>query len=99
MEDVALAVKHLSFPLFVKPAKAGDSLGVDEHSLVHNKEELLQKVNEILEEFGPLFVKNILLAANSPYWLLPMVMPQIPAPFSSPLNTFSPKEGDSKLMH
>ena len=72
VEDVALAVKHLSFPLFVKPAKAGDSLGVDEHSLVHNKEELLQKVNEILEEFGPLLVEEyiagreftVLVAAN-----------------------------------
>ncbi|MBL0133707.1 MAG: ATP-grasp domain-containing protein [Chitinophagaceae bacterium] len=72
VEDVALAVKHLSFPLFVKPAKAGDSLGVDEHSLVHNKEELLQKVNEIIEEFGPLLVEEyiagreftVLVAAN-----------------------------------
>ena len=35
LKDLDEALKHLSFPLFVKPAKAGDSLGVDEHSLVH----------------------------------------------------------------
>ena len=44
LNDVDDAVKHLSFPLFVKPAKAGDSLGVDEQSLVHNKIELQQKM-------------------------------------------------------
>ena len=36
MEDINDVVKYLKFPLFVKPAKAGDSLGVDEHSLVNN---------------------------------------------------------------
>lgn len=71
--DAELACKHLSFPLFVKPAKAGDSLGVDEHSLVNNKEELLTKIEEILEEYGPLLVEEyiagreftVLVAANA----------------------------------
>lgn len=58
LEDIDRACGHLQFPLFVKPAKAGDSLGVDEHSLVHNREELVQKVNEILEEYGPLLVEE-----------------------------------------
>ena len=58
MEDVDRACSQLNFPLFVKPDKAGDSLGVDEHSLVHNREELEQKVSEILEEFGPLLVEE-----------------------------------------
>jgi hypothetical protein len=70
--DVDEAVKHLSFPLFVKPAKAGDSLGVDEHSLVTNREELLAKVESIIEEYGPLLVEEyisgreftVLVAAN-----------------------------------
>ena len=72
LNDVDEAVKHLSFPLFVKPAKAGDSLGVDEHSLVHNKIELQQKCISILDEFGPLLVEEyiagreftVLVAAN-----------------------------------
>ena len=71
-KNIEAAVKHLSFPLFVKPAKAGDSLGVDEFSLVHTIEELNQKVNQIFEEFGPLLVEEyiagreftVLVAAN-----------------------------------
>ena len=64
---------HLKFPLFVKPDKAGDSLGIDQHSLVHNKEELLHKCNEILDEYGPLLVEEyiqgreftVMLVANA----------------------------------
>jgi D-alanine-D-alanine ligase len=73
LKDVDEAVKHLSFPLFVKPAKAGDSLGVDEHSLVYNKIELQQKCISILDEYVPLLVEEyiagreftVLVAANS----------------------------------
>ena len=72
LNDVDDAVKHLSFPLFVKPSKAGDSLGVDELSLVNNKIELQQKCISILDEFGPLLVEEyiagreftVLVAAN-----------------------------------
>lgn len=72
LADVDDAVKHLQFPLFVKPAKAGDSLGVDDHSLVNNKIELQHKCISILEEFGPLLVEEyiagreftVLVAAN-----------------------------------
>lgn len=73
LKDVDDAVKHLQFPLFVKPAKAGDSLGVDEHSLVHTKIELQQKCISILDEYGPLLVEEyiagreftVLVAANT----------------------------------
>lgn len=73
LRDVDEAVGHLKFPLFVKPAKAGDSLGVDEHSLVHNKIELQQKCISILDEYGPLLVEEyiagreftVLVAANA----------------------------------
>ncbi len=72
LKEVEEALKHLSFPLFVKPAKAGDSLGVDEHSLVHTRIELQQKCISILEEYGPLLVEEyiagreftVLVAAN-----------------------------------
>jgi len=72
-QDIIEAVKHLEYPLFVKPAKAGDSLGVDEHSLVNNKKDLAQKVEEIFAEYGPLLVEEyidgreftVLVAANA----------------------------------
>jgi len=71
--DIEEVEKRLKFPLFVKPAKAGDSLGVDEGSLVHTKEELYQKVNDIILEYGPLLVEEyiagreftVLVAANT----------------------------------
>ncbi len=73
LADVDDAVNHLTFPLFVKPAKAGDSLGVDDRSLVQNKIELQQKCISILEEYGPLLVEEyvdgreftVLVAANA----------------------------------
>ncbi len=73
LKDADEAATNLQFPLFVKPAKAGDSLGIDEHSLVHNKIELQQKCISILDEFGPLLVEEyiagreftVLVAANT----------------------------------
>lgn len=55
-DEIDEAVRNLRYPLFVKPAHAGDSLGVDEYSLVHNKEELLSKCNAIMEEYAPLMI-------------------------------------------
>jgi D-alanine-D-alanine ligase-like ATP-grasp enzyme len=56
--DIREAMEHLSFPMFVKPAKAGDSLGVDERSLVHNRKELEEKIEAIIFEHGPLLVEE-----------------------------------------
>jgi D-alanine-D-alanine ligase-like ATP-grasp enzyme len=72
-EDIETACTQLQFPLFVKPAKAGDSLGVDEHSLVHNKAELAEKVKATLEEYPQLLTEEyiagreftVLIAANA----------------------------------
>ncbi|MEP7320454.1 MAG: SET domain-containing protein-lysine N-methyltransferase [Saprospiraceae bacterium] len=57
-DDLEIAVKRLKFPLFVKPAKAGDSLGVDDHSKVHNALELSVKVNKLLKEFPSLLIEE-----------------------------------------
>ena len=73
IDEIEKACSHLKFPLFVKPAKAGDSLGIDEHSLVNNKEELQQKIAVIIDEYGPLLVEEyisgreftVMLAANA----------------------------------
>ena len=71
-EAIEEAIRLLRFPLFVKPAKAGDSLGVDQQSLVHTKEELIEKARSIMDEYGPLLVEEyiagreftVLVAAN-----------------------------------
>ena len=49
--DLDEAVRTVGFPLFVKPAKAGDSLGVDEHSLVRDRAALEQKTRVLWEEY------------------------------------------------
>jgi D-alanine-D-alanine ligase len=66
-------IKHLHFPLFVKPSKAGDSLGIDEFSLVTTKDELAHKVAAILPEYNELLIEEyikgreftVLIAANA----------------------------------
>ncbi len=58
ISDIGFCCAHLKYPLFVKPSKAGDSLGIDEHSLVKNESELFNKASEIIEEYGPLLVEE-----------------------------------------
>jgi D-alanine-D-alanine ligase-like ATP-grasp enzyme len=56
--DVEQVMKELSFPLFIKPAKAGDSLGIDDNSLVNDKEHLVNKIDTTLAEFDSLLVEE-----------------------------------------
>ncbi|RXK62214.1 SET domain-containing protein-lysine N-methyltransferase [Lacibacter luteus] len=51
-------IKHLNFPLFVKPAKAGDSLGIDEHSVCATIDELYQKAVTVLLDYPQLLVEE-----------------------------------------
>lgn len=53
-----LNVTHLTFPLFVKPAKAGDSLGIDVHSKCTNVEQVQNKVNELLEQYDEVLIEE-----------------------------------------
>ena len=57
-EDIEKLCGKLQYPLFVKPHKAGDSLGVDNSSLVRNIDELKQKINSIIDEYAPLLVEE-----------------------------------------
>ncbi|MEZ5014356.1 MAG: SET domain-containing protein-lysine N-methyltransferase [Chitinophagales bacterium] len=56
--DIEKACAHLHFPMFVKPAKAGDSLGVDRDSLVHDADALQQKVDRLLSEYTEVLVEE-----------------------------------------
>lgn len=70
--DIDKVIDVLLYPMFIKPAKAGDSLGIDENSILHNKKDLLKKVVEIYNDYGPLLVEEyiegreftVLVAAN-----------------------------------
>lgn len=50
--------KHLSYPLFIKPSKAGDSLGIDERSKANSFVELLHQCNHLLKEYPQLLVEQ-----------------------------------------
>jgi D-alanine-D-alanine ligase len=71
--DLQDQIKSLQYPLFVKPSKAGDSLGIDENSLVNNSQSLKHKVDNILPEYGELLIEEyidgreftVLIAANA----------------------------------
>lgn len=75
IDDIEKVCAHLKYPLFVKPDKAGDSLGIDQHSLVNNKAGLIAKCTSIIEEYGPLLVEEyiegreftVMLVANAEY--------------------------------
>ena len=56
--DIEKECKHLRYPLFVKPSKAGDSLGIDSKSLVNNVAELKEKTEQIIDEYAPLLVEE-----------------------------------------
>ncbi len=58
LDSIEEECHHLQYPLFVKPDKAGDSLGIDDRSLVNDKEALLKKSASIIEEYGPLLVEE-----------------------------------------
>lgn len=61
-EDAAAAVERagLRYPLFVKPVKAGDSLGVDEHSRVPDAAALREQVSATLPEFPELLIEEFI---------------------------------------
>ena len=72
-QNIESACSKLRYPLFVKPHKAGDSLGVDHSSLVKNLDELKNKVAAIIDEYAPLLIEEyvegreftVMLAANA----------------------------------
>jgi D-alanine-D-alanine ligase len=73
INEIDIALKNLSFPLFIKPAKAGDSLGIDEHSLVNDKKELTEKISSLIKEYDEILIEEyidgreftVLVAANA----------------------------------
>src|SRR6478672_12371807 len=61
VSDIPSSCRHLNYPLFIKPLKAGDSLGIDEHSMVTNQAEAIDKAASIINEYGPLLVEEYVM--------------------------------------
>jgi D-alanine-D-alanine ligase-like ATP-grasp enzyme len=58
IEQASDVVARLKFPLFVKPAKAGDSLGIDVSSRVEDLAALEKRVGAVIEQFGDALVEE-----------------------------------------
>jgi D-alanine-D-alanine ligase-like ATP-grasp enzyme len=56
--DINKAIKDLKFPLFIKPSKSGDSLGIDDNSLVNNEKDFLSKTISLLKEYDEILVEE-----------------------------------------
>lgn len=52
------ATRHLKYPLFVKPVKAGDSLGVNEHAIVSDPALLHAQALYLVDEYPELLVEE-----------------------------------------
>ncbi|CAN0226578.1 unnamed protein product, partial [Phaeothamnion confervicola] len=59
-EDVRRAARELQFPLFVKPGRSGDSLGIDEHSLVRDEEALQAQCSRLWQEFDSALIEEFI---------------------------------------
>ncbi len=59
--DVVTDAAALVYPLFVKPAHAGDSLGIDAASLVREPGALQTKVDGVVREFGSALVEEYIV--------------------------------------
>ncbi|MGA3187067.1 MAG: SET domain-containing protein-lysine N-methyltransferase [Bryobacteraceae bacterium] len=58
--EVETALAQLYFPMFVKPAHAGDSLGVDADSLCHTPEQVRAKADAIVSEYGAVMIEEFI---------------------------------------
>lgn len=58
LHQVNEVMDTLPFPLFIKPAKAGDSLGIDSQSLVQDQEGLKRKIADLLNEYQEILVEE-----------------------------------------
>ncbi len=72
LEKIEIQIQQLKYPLFIKPAKAGDSLGIDNDSVIYTLSALQNKVTILFEEYDELLVEEyiagreftVLVAAN-----------------------------------
>lgn len=56
--EAEAAAGQLGFPLFVKPGAMGDSIGIDEDSLVRDLAGLRKKAGELIEAYGEALVER-----------------------------------------
>ncbi|MBK7693343.1 MAG: SET domain-containing protein-lysine N-methyltransferase [Saprospiraceae bacterium] len=56
--DLNKISNYLKFPMFVKPIKAGDSLGIDDHSKVDTAHDLYLKIESLRKEYNDILIEE-----------------------------------------
>ena len=72
-DNIESKIAAMHYPLFIKPAHAGDSLGIDKNSLVTNQLDLEKKAELLFKDYNSLMVEeyiagrefSVLVAANA----------------------------------
>jgi D-alanine-D-alanine ligase-like ATP-grasp enzyme len=83
--DIVKETAHIGYPIFIKPAKAGDSLGISEESLVHNDDSLVRQCKLLLEEYPEVLAEKyiegreftVLVVADPMQHKTPFVYPPV----------------------
>jgi D-alanine-D-alanine ligase len=58
--EVEAAIARLTFPMFAKPAHAGDSLGIDVDSLCRTPQQVRAKASAIEREYGSVMIEEFI---------------------------------------
>jgi D-alanine-D-alanine ligase-like ATP-grasp enzyme len=82
ISELNLAVEQLTFPFFIKPSHAGDSLGIDNNSKIYTKDELKNQAIKLFKEFDALLIEeyiegrefSVLVIANPEDVFSPIVL-------------------------
>lgn len=99
LERQLLAIREMMhFPLFVKPAGGGNSIGITAQSVVHGESELESRVREVLQQLGehPVLVETYLPGQEYTVGLVgnqePVVLPVLGFPQGTGVRTFRVKK-------
>ncbi len=99
LERQLLAIREMMhFPLFVKPAGGGNSIGITQQSVVYQEAELETRVREVVQELGehPVLVETYLPGPEYTVGVVgnqgPMVLPVLGFPPDTGVRTFQVKK-------
>ncbi|MDE3212243.1 MAG: ATP-grasp domain-containing protein [Bacteroidota bacterium] len=86
----------LDFPMFIKPAKAGDSLGIDAQSLVHDEEGLNSKISSLLQDYQEILVEQYIAGREFTVLVVKKACPGHESMVYNPLEFVFPKGREFK---
>ncbi|SHK01519.1 D-alanine-D-alanine ligase [Anaerobranca californiensis DSM 14826] len=90
--------KSMEFPLFVKPTGGGNSIGIDESSIVHNFEQLDLKITNLITQLGNILILVETYLSGREYTIgvmgnnEPYVLPIVGFPLTYKVRSFASKK-------